>query len=108
MWCSIPRRASPPRWRCRAPDVPSALFEADFITNPGSKRLSSAEDQARFAEAMERAIRVFFAHIPARPLSPRRNRQPNNGFHLASPEAAACWARTVMSDTAPSARNRFA
>ena len=46
----------------RAPDVPSALFEAGFITNPqDARRLSSADGQARFAEAMERAIRIFFA-----------------------------------------------
>jgi N-acetylmuramoyl-L-alanine amidase len=46
----------------RAPDVPSVLFEAGFITNPDdARRLSSPEGKARFAEAMERAIRVFFA-----------------------------------------------
>jgi len=46
----------------RAPDVPSVLFEAGFVTNPeDARRLSSPEGQARFADAMERAIRVFFA-----------------------------------------------
>lgn len=46
----------------RAPDVPSALFEAGFISNPEeASRLSSPEGQRRFAEAMARAIRVYFA-----------------------------------------------
>ncbi len=46
----------------RAPDVPSALFEAGFISNPGDAgRLASPEGQRRFAEVMARAIRVFFA-----------------------------------------------
>jgi N-acetylmuramoyl-L-alanine amidase len=46
----------------RAPDMPSVLFEAGFITNPEDARgLTSQEGRARFAEAMERAIRVFFA-----------------------------------------------
>ncbi|MBS1239633.1 MAG: N-acetylmuramoyl-L-alanine amidase [Proteobacteria bacterium] len=46
----------------RAPDVPSVLFEAGFVTNAeDARRLSSPDGQARFAEAMERAIRVFFA-----------------------------------------------
>jgi N-acetylmuramoyl-L-alanine amidase len=46
----------------RAPDVPSALFEAGFISNPDDAgRLASAEGQRRFAEAMARAIRVYFA-----------------------------------------------
>jgi N-acetylmuramoyl-L-alanine amidase len=38
------------------------LFEAGFVTNPeDARRLASAEGQARFADAMERAIRVYFA-----------------------------------------------
>jgi N-acetylmuramoyl-L-alanine amidase len=46
----------------RAPDVPSALFEAGFISNPADAgRLASPEGQRRFAEAMARAIRVYFA-----------------------------------------------
>jgi len=46
----------------RAPDVPSALFEAGFISNPEEAgRLASPEGQKRFAEAMARAIRVYFA-----------------------------------------------
>ena len=46
----------------RAPDVPSALFEAGFISNPDDAgRLASADGQRRFAEAMARAIRVYFA-----------------------------------------------
>ena len=45
-----------------APDVPSALFEAGFISNPDDAgRLASPEGQQRFAEAMARAIRVYFA-----------------------------------------------
>ncbi|WEK46910.1 MAG: N-acetylmuramoyl-L-alanine amidase [Candidatus Andeanibacterium colombiense] len=46
----------------RAPDVPGVLFEAGFITNPDdAKRLTSPEGKARFADALERAIRIFFA-----------------------------------------------
>lgn len=46
----------------RAPDVPSVLFESGFITNPDeARRLTSSEGQARFADVMERAIRIFFA-----------------------------------------------
>jgi len=46
----------------RAPDVPSALFEAGFISNPDDAgRLASPDGQLRFAEAMARAIRVYFA-----------------------------------------------
>lgn len=46
----------------RAPDVPSALFEAGFISNPDEAlRLASPEGQIRFAEVMARAIRIYFA-----------------------------------------------
>jgi N-acetylmuramoyl-L-alanine amidase len=46
----------------KAPDVPSALFEAGFISNPEEAgRLSSPQGQARLAEAMARAVRVYFA-----------------------------------------------
>jgi N-acetylmuramoyl-L-alanine amidase len=46
----------------RAPDVPSALFEAGFISNPvEGARLASPEGQQRFAAAMARAIRIYFA-----------------------------------------------
>ena len=46
----------------KAPDVPSALFEAGFVSNPQEAgRLASPQGQARFAEAMSRAIRIYFA-----------------------------------------------
>ena len=46
----------------RAPDVPSVLFESGFITNADeAARLSSAEGRRRFADAMARAIRIYFA-----------------------------------------------
>jgi len=46
----------------KSPDVPSALFEAGFVSNPEEAgRLASPEGQARFAEAMARAIRIYFA-----------------------------------------------
>lgn len=46
----------------KSPDVPSALFEAGFVSNPEEAgRLASPEGQQRFAEAMARAIRVYFA-----------------------------------------------
>ncbi len=50
----------------KAPDVPSALFEAGFISNPQEAgRLASPAGQARFARAMARAIRVYFARQAA-------------------------------------------
>lgn len=46
----------------RAPDVPSVLFEAGFVTNPqDAERLTSPGGKERFADAMARAIRIFFA-----------------------------------------------
>lgn len=46
----------------RAPDIPSVLFEAGFVTNPqDERRLSSAAERERFAQAMARAIRIYFA-----------------------------------------------
>src|SRR5690606_38978925 len=46
----------------RAPDVPSVLFEAGFVSNPAQARLlASPEGQRRFAEFMARAIRIYFA-----------------------------------------------
>lgn len=45
----------------RAPDVPSVLFEAGFITNRAdADRLASREGQARYAQVLARAIRIFF------------------------------------------------
>ncbi|GAA0279885.1 hypothetical protein GCM10009127_21250 [Alteraurantiacibacter aestuarii] len=46
----------------RAPDVPSVLFEAGFITNPQeAQRLTSVDGKRQFALTMARAIRIFFA-----------------------------------------------
>lgn len=46
----------------RAPDVPSVLYEAGFVTNPeDAGRLASPEGRERFAKAMARAIRIYFA-----------------------------------------------
>lgn len=46
----------------RSPDLPSVLFEAGFVSNPeDARRLTSAEGRTRFAEVMERAIRIYFA-----------------------------------------------
>jgi N-acetylmuramoyl-L-alanine amidase len=46
----------------RAPDVPSVLFEAGFISNPADAgRLASPEGQQRFADVLARSIRVYFA-----------------------------------------------
>lgn len=46
----------------RAPDVPSVLYESGFVTNPEeAARLASPEGRQRFAEAMARAIRIYFA-----------------------------------------------
>ncbi len=49
----------------RAPDVPSVLFESGFISNPDEARaLASPQGQQRFANAISRAIRVYFARNP--------------------------------------------
>ena len=46
----------------RAPDVPSVLYEAGFISNPAdAARLASPEGRQRFARVMARAIRIYFA-----------------------------------------------
>ncbi|MXO90383.1 N-acetylmuramoyl-L-alanine amidase family protein [Pontixanthobacter aquaemixtae] len=46
----------------RAPDVPAVLFESGFITNPNdAARLASEDGRKQFAEAMARAIRIYFA-----------------------------------------------
>lgn len=46
----------------RAPDVPSVLYEAGFVTNPeDADRLASPEGRERFATVMARAIRIHFA-----------------------------------------------
>lgn len=46
----------------RAPDVPSVLFEAGYITNPEeAARLMSPGGRADFARVMARAVRLHFA-----------------------------------------------
>lgn len=46
----------------KSPDVPSVLFEVGYITNPDdAARLASDEGRKAFAEAMARAIRIYFA-----------------------------------------------
>ncbi len=46
----------------RAPDLPSVLYEAGFITNPDdAARLASPAGRERFAGSMARAIRIYFA-----------------------------------------------
>lgn len=46
----------------RAPDVPSVLFEAGYITNPReAARLMSPTGRADFARVMARALRLYFA-----------------------------------------------
>jgi N-acetylmuramoyl-L-alanine amidase len=46
----------------KSPDVPSVLFESGYINNPEDlARLASPAGRGAFAEAVARAIRVFFA-----------------------------------------------
>jgi N-acetylmuramoyl-L-alanine amidase len=46
----------------RAPDVPSVLYEAGFISNRDeASRLASPEGRAKFADVLARAIRIYFA-----------------------------------------------
>ncbi len=46
----------------RAPDVPSVLYEAGFISNANeANQLASPEGRAEFADVLARAIRIYFA-----------------------------------------------
>lgn len=46
----------------RAPDVPSILFEAGYISNPDeARRLASSKGRQDFATVIGRSIRIFFA-----------------------------------------------
>lgn len=46
----------------KAPDVPSVLFESGYINNPDDvARLVSTEGRMAFAEALDSAIRAYFA-----------------------------------------------
>ena len=46
----------------RAPDVPSVLYEAGFISTARvASRLASPEGREKFAEVLARAIRIYFA-----------------------------------------------
>ncbi len=59
---SSPTRCGPPRWWCCArPTCRRALFEAGFITNPSGCAAARFRRRgaARFAEVMERAIRIY-------------------------------------------------
>ena len=52
----------------KAPDIPSVLFEAGYITSAQDvARLSSAQGQIQTAEGIARAIEIHFA----RRLNPR-------------------------------------
>lgn len=46
----------------RAPDLPSVLYEAGFVTNPQeAQALTSQSGRTNFAKVMARAIRIYFA-----------------------------------------------
>jgi N-acetylmuramoyl-L-alanine amidase len=46
----------------RAPDVPSVLYEAGFISNlEEASQLASPEGRGKFAQVLARAIRIYFA-----------------------------------------------
>ncbi len=46
----------------RAPDVPAVLFESGFVTNRDDRaKLTTEEGRDAYAEALARAIRVYFA-----------------------------------------------
>jgi N-acetylmuramoyl-L-alanine amidase len=46
----------------RAPDVPSVLYEAGFISNQAeANQLASPEGREQFAQVLARAIRIYFA-----------------------------------------------
>ncbi|HEY8603141.1 N-acetylmuramoyl-L-alanine amidase family protein [Tsuneonella suprasediminis] len=46
----------------RAPDLPSVLYEAGFVTNPQeAQALTSPRGREAFAKVMARAVRIYFA-----------------------------------------------
>lgn len=46
----------------RAPDVPSVLYEAGFITDPDEAlRMASREGREEFSRVLARAVRIYFA-----------------------------------------------
>ncbi len=50
----------------KSPDMPSVLFEAGYISNPGdAARLTSPDGQRTFAETVALAIRVYFGRAVA-------------------------------------------
>lgn len=50
----------------RAPDVPSILFESGFVTNQADRaRLTTDEGRKTYSQVLARAIRIYFARIPA-------------------------------------------
>ncbi len=50
----------------KAPDVPSALVEAGYLTNEGDEALlTSASGQRRFAQSLARAVEFYFARQAA-------------------------------------------
>jgi N-acetylmuramoyl-L-alanine amidase len=56
----------------KAPDIPSVLVEAAFISNPTEERkLNSEEFQNQFADALMRGLLAYFSKNP--PLSRSRN-----------------------------------
>jgi N-acetylmuramoyl-L-alanine amidase len=56
----------------KAPDIPSVLVEAAFISNPAEERkLNSEEFQNQFADALMRGLLAYFARNP--PLSRARS-----------------------------------
>lgn len=60
-----PARRSAPFVVLKAPDIPSVLFEAGFISNAAEAQvLDSAEGRERFAEIMARAILNYFDAAP--------------------------------------------
>lgn len=59
-----PRRSAALRV-LRAPDIPSVLYEAGFISNPkDADQLASVEGQQKVADALARAIRIYFIRHP--------------------------------------------
>jgi N-acetylmuramoyl-L-alanine amidase len=50
----------------KAPDVPSVLYEAGFITDDAeARRMASPEGRSDFAAVLSRAIRIYFARAAA-------------------------------------------
>ena len=72
----------------KSPDIPSMLVETAYISNPGEeRRLRTASQQARLAEAIASGVRSFFVQNP--PDGTRFKQERRNTLASAAEDSAA-------------------